>query len=136
MDKLPTPPVPDLARVLGETRDEVVRWLLDYYNAKGASFNYLCATRVVKQSYKGYHSLPQLLAGCDTEKSKQGKKSNREVVSYAAPVAFSRSLQVFDLPRRQFEFGRDRKSSFRTPFFFLENNCIKLYFYSLAKRSF
>ena len=128
MSKLPIPPVPDLARVRGESRDEVISWFKEYYETKGAFFNYMCATRTVKHSYKGFHIIGQLLSACDLEKTEQGKKSNREVVEYAAPLAFGRSMQVVDLPRRQFAFGRDRYSPYRIPFFFVENGIVKLYY--------
>lgn len=126
--KLPVPPVPDLARAKGRTRDEMVSWFRRYYETTGAPFNYVSGTRSIKAGYRGLHVLPQLMAGCDREKTPQGKKSNREIVELAAPLSFGRNTQVFDLPRRQFAFGRDFFSSYRIPFFFVENRAVKLYY--------
>jgi hypothetical protein len=125
---LPTPPVPDLARLKGQTKDEVISSLIQFYNTTGAPFNYMSGTRSIKASYRGFHSLKYLLAGCDKEHTDQGKKSNREIVEYAAPLAFGRTTQVFDLPSRKFAFGRDLYSSYRIPFFFVENKIVKLYY--------
>ena len=126
--KLPIPPIPDLARARGETRDELITWFKAFYESGGAPFNYMSGTRSIKHAYKGLHVLKQLIAGCDIEKTAQGKKSNTEIVEHAAPLAFGRSTQVFDLPRRQFAFGRDLYSSYRIPFFFVENGTAKLYY--------
>ncbi len=128
MSKLPIPPIPDLARVRGETVNEAISWLKAYYESEGAFFNYLCATRAVKQAYKGFDSIKQLLAASETEKTQQGKKSNKEVIEYAAPLAFGRNMHVVDLPRRQFAFGRDRYSAYRIPFFFVENGIVHIYY--------
>ena len=117
--KLPVLPVPDLARVKGENRDEVVSSLLKYYGTASAPFNYISGTRSIKASYKGLRSLDQLIAGCDKERTKVGKSSNKEIVQLAAPLAFNRTTQVFDLPRRRFVFGRDYSSPYRIPFFFV-----------------
>jgi hypothetical protein len=89
MTNLPIPAVPDLARVNGETRNEVIDCLRHYYETSGP-FNYLSAIRSVKSSYKGFHDLPQLIAGCAQEKTKQGRQSNEEVVRLAAPSSFDR----------------------------------------------
>ncbi len=128
MTNLPIPPVPDLARARGGTRDELISFFIAYYSTDGAHFNYLAGTRSVKAAYKGLHNLEQLLAGCVQEKTKQGLKSNSDVVRLAAPLSFGRRTQVFDLPRRQFAFGRDLLSGYRIPFFFVENRVLKLYF--------
>ena len=66
--------------------------------------------------------------GCDRERTAQGKKSNKEIVELAAPLSFGRQTRVFDLPRRQFAFGRDFHSPYRIPFFFVEDRVVKLYF--------
>jgi hypothetical protein len=132
--KLPVLPVPDLARVRGESKDEVISWLLGYYQSPGAPFNYISGTRSIKASYKGFRSLEQLMAGCDRERTEIGKSSNREIVKLAAPLAFERNTQVFDLPRRRFAFGRDYSSSYRIPFFFVEDNTVKLYYLQPRKR--
>lgn len=128
MTQLPIPAITDLARAHGATRDELISWLIAYYNADGAPFNYLSGTRVIKQGYRGYHNLDALVAACANEKTEQGRKSNSEVVKLAAPISFGRVTQVFDLPRRQFQFGRDLHSGYRIPFFFVEDGIVKLYY--------
>jgi len=57
-------------------------------------WNYLCGTKIVRKSYSGLHNLRLLLAGCETEKIDQGRRSNAEVVTLAAPRAFGRQMQV------------------------------------------
>lgn len=128
MSALPTPPIPDLARVPGETVAEAAGWLAHFYNQQGAPFNYRRGTRIVRWAYKGLHSIHQLKAGVEEEKTAIGKSANRDVVALAAPLAFGRSTQVFDLPPRRFQFGPDRSAAYRVPFFFVENGVINVYF--------
>lgn len=123
----PEPAVPDLARAEGSTVDEMVSWWLAYYDATPAPFNYVRGTKIVRKSYEGLHSLRQLLAGCVAEKVEQGRKSNEEIVTLAAPLAFGRRTSVFDLPRKRFHFGRDNRAAYRIPFFFVEDEVVKLY---------
>ena len=135
MTKLPIPAIPDLARARGSTRDELISWFLTYYDEGGGPWNYLSGTRSIKSSYRGLHKLDQLVSGCGAEKNKIGRANNEEIVRLAAPVAFERATQVFDLPRRQFPFGRDLYAGYRIPFFFVENKVIKLYFLQPRKGS-
>ena len=128
MIHLPAPSLPDLARASGQTLEEMVEWLKAYYSDQGGFFNYLSGTRSVKQSYRGFHNLPQLIAGTQADRTAQSRKSNAEIVTMAAPLAFGRKTQVFDLPKRQFHFGRDLSTGYRVPFFFVENGIIHLYF--------
>ena len=127
MRRYPVPPVPELARAGGSTVEEMVSWWLVYYDSEPVRWNYLCGTKVVRKSYSGLHNLRLLLAGCEAEKIDQGRRSNAEIVTLAAPRAFGRQTQVFDLPRRQFPFGRDIRSGYRIPFFFVESGVVKLY---------
>ncbi len=126
--ELPTPPVPDLARAKGETVGELVDWFVNFYNQKSAPFNYRRATRAVRAGYKGIHKLHLLTAGCAAEKTAVGRTANSDVVRYAAPVAFGRSTQVFDLSPRRFAFGQNRFAAYRIPFLFVENGIIRVYY--------
>jgi hypothetical protein len=126
--RVPVPPVPELARLGGNTPDEVVEELVRYYNRGSAVFNYRTATRATLVSYKGLHDLRLLTTGADKERTNVGKKSNSEVIQLAAPLAFGRRTQVFELPPRQFVFGRDLYSSYRIPFLFVEDSVVKVYF--------
>lgn len=125
---LPVPPVPDLARARGETVAELVEWFVEFYNTHGARFNYRRGSRIVRGAYKGLHSLHLLLAGCEGEKTTVGRISNREVVKLAAPFAFERRTQVFDLAPRRFHFGRTRSAGYRIPFLFVENGIVHVYY--------
>jgi hypothetical protein len=127
-DKLPDPAVPELARAKGETVAEMCEYWIDYYNTEGAPFNYRRSTRAVAAAYKGLHRLQPLVMACRAERTHVGRVSNTAVVSLAAPLAFGRTTQVFNLPARRFPFGRDRKAAYRIPFFFVEDGVIKLYF--------
>lgn len=124
----PTPPVPDLARVRGETVAQAADWLIKFYNTDGAPFNYRRSTRITRGAYKGLHRLHLLTAGCEDEKTAIGKMSNRDVVRLAAPFAFERTTQVFELSPRRFHFGQDRSAAYRIPFLFVENGVIHVYY--------
>src|SRR5258706_2238703 len=125
---LPTPPVPDLARVRGDTVAEAANWLVEFFNTDGAPFNYRRGTRIVRGAYKGLHRLHLLTAGCEVEKTAIGRMSNRDVVRLAAPFAFERATQVFDLSARRFHFGQGRSAAYRIPFLFVENGVIHVYY--------
>lgn len=127
MPKFPVPPVTELSRAEGSTVDEMFAWWTAYYDRNPVPWNYLRGTKCVRASYGGLHNLPQLVAGCAAEKIDQGRVSNSEIVTLAAPLAFGRRTQVFDLPRRQFPFGRDNRAGYRIPFFFVEDSVVKLY---------
>src|SRR6185437_9050899 len=109
---LPVPPVPDLARVDTSTPEAAFAWLRDYYNREIIPWSYRSGTRSVKTSYRGFHKIDQLVEGCSYERIKQSRISNQEIVRLAAPLAFGRSTQVFDLPSRRFPFGRDLRSAY------------------------
>lgn len=124
---IPTPPLPDIARARGDTVPEMGEWFVEYFNMRPIPWNYRRSPRIIKQAYKGLHSLPPLIAGCMDEKNTTGRSSNMEVVNLTAPLAFGRKTQVFDLTPRRFHFGRDRSAAYRVPFFFVENGVIKVY---------
>lgn len=128
MTKLLTPPVTELALAPGSSLDEMVCHFLAEADMQAGLFNYLSANRAIKSAYKGLHSESQLLQTCLRENTKQGLKANQEVVSLAAPLAFGRSTQVFDLSLKQFQFGRSLHSAYRISFFYVEDGKVVLYF--------
>ncbi len=133
--KLPTPPVPDLARAKGETIGELVDWFVDYYNQGGAPFNYRRGTKAVRSAYKGLHQVHLLTAGCMAEATAIGRTANSDLVRAAAPIAFGRNTQVFDLSPRKFAFGKDRFAGYRIPFLFVEDGVVKVYHLQPRKKA-
>lgn len=125
MKSLITPPVAEVVNTSIDSLEAAAGSLRKFYEISG-EFNYLSSTKVTKQAYKGLHNLRHLLAAFD--KPGVGVKPNRDVVELAAPLAFGRATQVFDLPPRKFAFGKNRLSSYRLPFFFVESGVVKAYF--------
>lgn len=128
MKKLVTPPLPEVFCVDSSSLKAAETYLEEYYTKHKGNFNYLNATKCLQQAFKGFHNLDGLVAGCVNSGQKRGVKPNSDVIRLAGPVAFGRQTQVFQLPKRYFHFGRDRASSFRVPFFFVENKIINLMF--------
>lgn len=67
------------------------------------------------------------LPGCLAEPTAIGRTANSDLVRAAAPLAFGRNTQVFDLSPRKFAFGKDRFAGYRIPFFFVENGVVYVY---------
>lgn len=128
-----TPPIPDIARAKGESVVQLVDWFVEYFNARGAPFNYRRANKAIRAAYKGMHKLHLLTATCAAEKTAIGRSANTDVIRHAAPLAFGRKTQVFDLSPRRFSFGRNRHAGFRIPFLFVENGVIKTYYLQSRK---
>lgn len=128
-----TPPVPDLARAKGNSVDELVDWFIEFLNRRGAPFNYRTANRAVRAGYRGVHKLHLLTAAAHAEKTAVGRSANAEVIEHAAPLAFGRATQVFDLSPRRFTFGQNRSAGYRIPFLFVEDGVVKVYFLQSRK---
>jgi hypothetical protein len=122
------PPVPELATAKGRTVDELALYFVDYHNQPRIPWSYRTGIRTVMGAYRGLHNLDALVAASATEKTKQGRSANADLIRNAAPFAFERRTHVFQLPGRKFAFGRDRTAGYRVPFFFAESRIIKLYF--------
>ena len=135
MIRLPTPPVPELARADTSSVKAAVRWFTDYYNRGGAPFNYRCSAKAVRAAYKGMHNLRLLRDSAQLERTEIGKQANDEVIQFAAPQAFGRTTQVIDLSPRRFGFGVDKQAAYKIPFFFIEDAVINAYFLQPRKQA-
>jgi hypothetical protein len=135
MIRLPTPPVPELARADTSSLQSAIRWFTDYFNRGGAPFNYRCSNKSVRAAYKGLHNLRILRNAAQLEHTEMGKHANDEVIQYAAPLAFGRNTQVIDLSPRRFGFGIDKQAAYRIPFFFIEDAVVNAYFLQPRKQA-
>ena len=51
MSNFSTPPVTDLARIAGSTVDEMVEWLIVYYNGPDIPWNYIRGRKCLIKAY-------------------------------------------------------------------------------------
>ncbi|MBA3519058.1 MAG: hypothetical protein H0T75_15810, partial [Rhizobiales bacterium] len=128
MKPLIDPPLAEVIRADTHSIDSAAKSLLCFYEPEGGFFNYLRGTKVVKTAYRGFHHLDSLLYALPSDQKRVGFRPNQDVITRAAPLAFGRVTRVFDLPPRKFQFGRDRRASYRVPFFFIEAGVVKLYY--------
>lgn len=132
---LPSPPLAEVIRADVTSVDTAVASLLEFFEPSGGGgFNYLRANKILKAAYRGLHSMNLLTHACNVSKPTLGREPNRHVVEMAAPLAFGRRTQVFDLSPRKFAYGRDRRAPYRISFFFTEGGSVKLYFIQTRKR--
>ncbi|WP_417710624.1 hypothetical protein [Roseibium aggregatum] len=126
MKRLFTPSVPELVRF--DTSSDLIaeEQLEKFFLETGGNFNYLPATKALQKAFKGYHIEQRLVEGCYKSGSKSGRTPNAEVATLAVPVAFGRVTQVFPIPKRPFKFGHNREAAFRVPFFFTEEEIVKI----------
>lgn len=91
------------------------------------NWNYIDGHSRIMSAYKGLHSIDVLTHYPASKSGKDGAKYNAELVTVAAPVAFSRTTSVVKVERQTFAYGRNREAAFRIPFVFIENGVIKAY---------
>jgi hypothetical protein len=123
-----SPSLPEIVRVDTSSVDSAVADVVSLLEPPRRTFNYLDATKRTRQAYSGFHDLRQLLSAGFSRKKLVGHEQNMEVVRLAAPHAFGRATQIFDLPPRKLSYGADRFASYRVPFFFVERGIVKVYF--------
>lgn len=134
MIPLTNPPLAEVIRADTTNVNTAIASLLEFYNPPfDGKFNYLRAVKTVMRAYKGLHRLDLLGASLPSLQKRPGFKANQDVISLACPEAFGRSTQVFDLKGRKFSFGRERYATYRIPFFFVENQIVKIYFLQYRK---
>ena len=134
MIPLAKPPLVEVLRADTTSLDTAVQSLMEFYSPiDTGKFNYLRAVKTARMAYKGLHRIDLLLAAPPSVAKRVGFKPNQDVIALAAPLAFGRKTQVFDLGKRYFPFGRERYASYRVPFFFVENATVKLYFLQYRK---
>jgi len=108
--------------------ESAIAHIVTELNGSGGGFNYIDATKRIKAAYKGLHSLKDLTRIVPSKMEKVGQKYNIDVVKLAAPKAFGRKTNVFDLHSRRFHYGGERDASYRAPFLFTEDGIVKLYY--------
>ena len=129
------PSVPEISLVSSENLDEAIAQLVVSMTPSGGGFNYLCATKIAKSAYNGYHNLRQLTAGTNLHDGSVGASANLEVASLACPVSFGRLTKVVEVSPKSFQYGAGRHASYRIPFFFIEDKTAKLYFLQPRKNT-
>ncbi|MEF0939099.1 hypothetical protein [Rhizobium sp. BR 362] len=120
--------VPEIVRVPVLSIESAIAHIIAELNGSAGGFNYIDATKRIKVAYKGLHNLNDLVRVAPSMAEKVGQKYNIDVVKLAAPEAFGRKTNVFDLHSRRFHYGGERDASYRAPFLFTENGIVKLYY--------
>jgi hypothetical protein len=118
--------LPDIIRISTLSEDAAINHIVAELDGSGGVFNYIDATKRIKSAYKGLHRLDSLIAVPPSRMEEVGQCHNIEVVKLAAPLAFGRTTNVFDLGGRFFAYGEARQASYRAPFLYTESGTVKL----------
>lgn len=128
--------VPEIVRIPTTSLEVAIQHIVAELGGSSGGFNYIDATKRIKVAYKGLHKLNDLARVTLKQGASVGQKFNIDVVKLAAPIAFGRQTNVFDLHSRRFHYGDERDASYRVPFFFTEQGVVKLYYLQPRKSAF
>jgi hypothetical protein len=122
MSKLRVPALPDFLRVIGRDAHETEAKLYYYYaNQQAASFNYVRASSLSRFAFEHNVALDQILDACEQEKTKQGKKSNADVLRLLWDSAAGRSVRTYKMGPKYLAIRRDLKIRVAPAFYFVED---------------
>jgi len=102
--KLVTPPVPDLSCVKGETVHE--QSMLTHYYETTAARELSNWNKVNQGGSRGSPARPPALPNVRGKERTRAESPKARLFGWPLRWPFGRSTQVFDLPTRQFAFGR------------------------------